>query len=69
MPIVQTHKMCCSQCDWAAVWRGGDVIFFPRQDCPRCGAALRLSMAGPLDRINPLLRLNYARLLVERGQG
>lgn len=69
MPIMQTHKIVCSQCDWAAVWRGGDVVLFPRHDCPKCGAALKLSAPGPLDRLNPILRVNYARLFSVTGQG
>lgn len=62
MPIMQTHCVRCSQCDWKAVWRGGDVVMLPRHTCPVCGGDIKSSVAMPLDRLNPVYRLNYFRL-------
>lgn len=68
MAIPQTHCAICRDCDWKAVWRGSDVIMFPRLHCPRCGGALDLGLARGADRWNPVYRLNYVRAVASPGR-
>lgn len=63
MAWMQTHGVACRRCDWKAVWRGGDVVMLPRRDCPHCGGELAPFPMGVAERLNPVYRLNYLRLL------
>lgn len=65
----QTYCLTCDRCGWKAVWSGGDAVMLTRVDCPGCPGTLQIGVASALDRLNPLYRLNYLRLLGGAGTG
>lgn len=63
MVMMQTHSLTCDRCGWKAVWSAGDAVVLTRVSCLNCPGTLRIGGTSPVDRLNPLYRLNYLRLL------
>lgn len=69
MVMKQTYCLTCDRCGWKAVWSGSDALVLTRTSCPNCPGSLRIGAASSFDRLNPLYRLNYLRLVGGPGDG